>query len=947
MKLLKKAFLIIFILASFATTKAQNPSFYKLGEDALSGIKIYDLIQDNQHNYWLATDQGLIKYDGYSFENCKNEKSLSNSIFDLRKDYNGNIFFKNFSGQIFIIHDSSCSLYFQIPDSLMSNEIHFEFNNKNELIIASNQLIKVDKDRRTMLLNYQKTASIYGEIQRLKDSSLVIHKINTDELIEIKDNDILVTKVIKNIEEYAIGSFYLNDKIQYFGSGTKNLLLKEGNQFYKDPKSNSINTNKSARYYSDNEHLCVVTYSGGLRFFDKNFNPLFNNEILFKNKFISFEHKDDKGNVFLGTFGDGIIVIPDIDLVDINIPNEKITKITSTPEKNIFLGTQSGNIYRVDTLNKASLFWNKPFKNIEVLHFFEETNELLFDHKKNTLINIESKKESFLTINTIKGISKINSNNYMIAANNNLAYFQPKQKKLTPILNSGKRTYTIVYNPITATIFAGTTTGLKISNKNNFKKFTLNSKEITVRNIIYHSRKILVTTSKNGLLIFKNDTLSNNLNTKNGFPTDKIGQIKAHKNRYYMSSDLGLIITDSIGQVISIINKSTGLHANQIVDFELRDNWLWIITQKGVQKLNLNAITPFKFTPTISINQVLVNDSNISYSHSANFNHLQNKFEFIIGSNNLKYRDEIKYHYQLVDIDKEWQINNYSNNKIKYKSLPPGVYTFQVKAKCRNNESPILSYKFEITPPLWNTWWFYLLTFTVFVVSVYLISNREMKKQRKKIQLESELNTSKLIAIKSQMNPHFIFNAINSIQDLILKGDIDNSYNYIIKFSKLVRQTLSFSDKEFIDIEDEVELLKIYLELEKLRFKADFEYTISCNVEDIQVPPMLIQPFVENAIKHGLLHKEGKKILEVSFKKNETLVCTVTDNGIGREKAQEIKARQQKNHQSFSVNATKSRFKIMQSHYKQDLGVQFKDLTPKDENTGTIVTIKMPFKQNY
>ena len=110
---------------------------------------------------------------------------------------------------------------------------------------------------------------------------------------------------------------------------------------------------------------------------------------------------------------------------------------------------------------------------------------------------------------------------------------------------------------------------------------------------------------------------------------------------------------------------------------------------------------------------------------------------------------------------------------------------------------------------------------------------------------------------------------------------------------------------------------------------------------------MLIQPFVENAIKHGLLHKEGKKILNITFKKTETLICTVTDNGIGRKKAQEIKVRQQKNHQSFSVNATKSRFKIMQSHYKQNFGVQFKDLTSKKENTGTIVSIKMPFKQNY
>ena len=121
------------------------------------------------------------------------------------------------------------------------------------------------------------------------------------------------------------------------------------------------------------------------------------------------------------------------------------------------------------------------------------------------------------------------------------------------------------------------------------------------------------------------------------------------------------------------------------------------------------------------------------------------------------------------------------------------------------------------------------------------------------------------------MNPHFIFNAINSIQDLILKEDIDNSYSYIIKFSKLVRQTLNFSDKEFIEIEEETDLIETYLELEKLRFlDGDFEYSINItNCTDIMVPPMLIQPIVENAIKHGLLHKDGKKILSIEFIKEE------------------------------------------------------------------------------
>jgi tetratricopeptide (TPR) repeat protein len=224
----------------------------------------------------------------------------------------------------------------------------------------------------------------------------------------------------------------------------------------------------------------------------------------------------------------------------------------------------------------------------------------------------------------------------------------------------------------------------------------------------------------------------------------------------------------------------------------------------------------------------------------------------------------------------------------------------------------------------------------------------ELEETRKRLEMEKQLKASEITAIKAQMNPHFIFNAINSIQDLILKGDIDNSYSYIIKFAQLVRQTLNYSDKEFIDVEDEIQLLEVYLELEKLRFKNDFEYIINKNnLTDFQIPPMLIQPFVENAIKHGLLHKDGLKKLEISLTKDDLFRCTISDNGVGRKMAQEIKERQHKNYESFSVNATRNRFEIMKENYNQDLGVEYTDLVVNGESIGTKVQINMPFKQNY
>lgn len=186
------------------------------------------------------------------------------------------------------------------------------------------------------------------------------------------------------------------------------------------------------------------------------------------------------------------------------------------------------------------------------------------------------------------------------------------------------------------------------------------------------------------------------------------------------------------------------------------------------------------------------------------------------------------------------------------------------------------------------------------IVIVSLIYRWQLQVQKRKSRLANELNSSKLTAIRSQMNPHFVFNALNSIQDLVLKGDIENSYTYITTFSNLVRKTLNYSDKDFIGIEQEIDLLKVYLSLEKLRFKNTLTYEINIeNVEEVMLPPMLIQPFIENALLHGLLHKKGERRIVINFHLSDTLLCEIIDNGIGRKKSMEIKQRQNNKHDLF------------------------------------------------
>lgn len=225
--------------------------------------------------------------------------------------------------------------------------------------------------------------------------------------------------------------------------------------------------------------------------------------------------------------------------------------------------------------------------------------------------------------------------------------------------------------------------------------------------------------------------------------------------------------------------------------------------------------------------------------------------------------------------------------------------------------------------------------------------NELLKQELQTTNAEKKANESELKALKSQMNPHFIFNALNSIQEQFMFGDKLVANEQMSNFTMLTRQILTVSGKKKISLSTEIDILTKYLELEKMRFGSDFKYHISVheNVDDeyIKLPPMLIQPFVENSIKHGLLHKEGEKEIAIHFeldKSENYLICVIEDNGIGREKSEEIKSKNK--HNSFSTKSISQRLQLLNNSKKEQDVLKYEDLA--DENgirIGTRVNIKI------
>ncbi|MBL0357174.1 MAG: histidine kinase [Chitinophagaceae bacterium] len=231
------------------------------------------------------------------------------------------------------------------------------------------------------------------------------------------------------------------------------------------------------------------------------------------------------------------------------------------------------------------------------------------------------------------------------------------------------------------------------------------------------------------------------------------------------------------------------------------------------------------------------------------------------------------------------------------------------------------------------------------------------EEQKKKAEIELLQNKqkaleSRLQSLRLQMNPHFLFNALNSVQQMILANEEMVATKYLSRFSKLLRAILVHSDKEAITLKEELEILNLYVELESIRFKGTFSYRIVCDdsidVDEVKVPTLLIQPFVENAIWHGLMHKEVDRQLLISFEeKEEWLHCIVEDNGVGRQKAKEIKGivANGSSHQSKGIAVSTERLKAMKNKTGAEGSIAFTDLMDKAGNAaGTRVAIDFPIQ---
>ncbi len=299
---------------------------------------------------------------------------------------------------------------------------------------------------------------------------------------------------------------------------------------------------------------------------------------------------------------------------------------------------------------------------------------------------------------------------------------------------------------------------------------------------------------------------------------------------------------------------------------------------------------------------------------------------------------------------------------VTFFNLRENDYTFSLMASNSDGvwSDEIATLDILIKPPWYRTWWFYSLIGIVVASGVYWFYRRRLEQVRKEESYKRELAELKqkeaeykqlaaeteTAILRLQMNPHFIFNSMNSINSYILKRDISTAGEYLGRFSKLMRMILNLAAKKYITVYEEQELLELYIQTEAMRFEDKFNYEIrignDLDPDDVLIPTMILQPFVENAIWHGLSRKQGGGTILVEFKiKGESLVCAVEDNGIGRQAASE--SQKGKKHESKALSITQKRLELLQTETGKEAGYRVLDLVAADGSpTGTRVELVIP-----
>ena len=934
-------------------TFGQNPYYYSIDRtNGLPSNSVYDIFQDSKGFMWFATGKGLCRYDGSVFKTYTSDTQTSKSGSCINEDSFGRIWYCNFDGYLYYVENGELK---NLPQKESVGYIKYGII-KDKLFLIQTKSVAV-YDLKTLQLVY--TYHFKDEYVRATYTSNSKFYFVGEHIYEIDyPNKIKTYPLTEDFRKTLEVPIIQELNNEFF-------VVSKFSNYYYTYKENQLSKKKFNSSFDFIQNLVIIdnapwlcTPNGIIKYENEKATTYFSD---FN---VSYIFKDKQKNYWISTVNSGLLFIQDFK--NNFIPLTPKPTIFSPYENQLLIGTENDLIFglQLNDLSINTIYKNNSNHPINQIIGNEKDKNIYFTSSKFKVLdknNSVLKEESI----AIKDIKKIDDTYYSFAASGlcGLIKISDKKSKWDITYEKSKNAYgsfienaliksngkSTAFNPENNCIYYATNMGLKFVNFNRIKEIKFQNKTLYISNLQSYKNEVYALSTSEELYKIDSKNSITKVSIFEKHLKERFTKFKIQENSIFIFTTNGIIEYNLIkNNYRKILPLTSDL---EVTDVAIVKDKIYFATSKGIIVKNKFKNKEFA-KPELIINEIKVNGILQKENNLSELEYNQN--DITVNFSVLSFIPNEKKSVLYKINDGNWNRLDADNKNLILSSLSPGNYKLFLKIDA-NYETKIKQIDFKINKPFWLNTFFLIYMSLILIALLYTFYKYQIQKIEKKnqllldkVNLEKNLNQSKLKAIKSQMNPHFFYNALNTIQSYILSNDKKQAVSYLSKFSTLTRTILEMSEKENITLSDEIKTLGLYLDIEKARFDEDFSYEINIaygiDIENIKIPSMLLQPYVENAVKHGLLHKKGEKKLTIDFERIlDSLKITIDDNGIGRQKSAELNAIKNKDHLSFATEAMQNRIALLNQYKQKNIAINFEDKFNKNEQSlGTKVIIEIP-----
>ncbi|MDH5474352.1 MAG: histidine kinase [Cyclobacteriaceae bacterium] len=942
-----------------------------------AGYYIHDIETGNDGTIWIASNAGLANYNGEAFISYTNSSGLiTNKVRSLLFTSDDNFWIGTAEGI-----------------NLMKNDSIYEFEYNHLFSKRSIRSLIETKDRSIYIgtwdgLFVYKNNKI-DSIKTIHNNSLgIIHCLKEDSKgnIWIGTHEGIIKYDGSKITKYKVGEGDVNTIIKaieedkegnlWFATLGQGAFLYNGEKFISISNKNGLSTNGLFSLYKDAKDNLWIGGGGLNKYFGKGFSHLGKNEGLVHDAVFQIV-EDVNGNMWIGTES-GISYYNSVTgeinnyTEDNGLTGNTITSIIETKKGEIWVATLSG----LNKFEKGKFIQHPKYIGMELWSLLEDKDGNIWIGMNHGIV-----KEERINKTLIEPI------NHMPILNNTQESIEISEflkNSSSSVYYSGDNGFADVVSYVSSldddgNIWIGTNyNGLYKYSNEQFESFTID------KGLNSNTISQVVPDGKGGMWIGTDKGISHyhkgkirNYGIKDGLWMEVIYNLVVDGENIWIGGTKGIqkLVFDENKNIIDNYKFDqyegfTSIETNDKGGMKDSKGNLWFGTIKGATIVKPDAIN-YQTSPTTShITDIKLFFEDVDWSNYSDsltswyklptsliLPYDKNQLTFNFVGINLKAPEKIRYKWKLEGFDNSWAPET-NKMEANYTNLPPGEYTFLVMASNEKGAwNPNYStFSFQINYPIYLRWWFITLAILVCITSIwsfilFRIKHLHKKAANQQLLLESErkMVESERKALRAQINPHFIFNVLNSIQYYIQNNESLIASRHLSKFSKLMRMILDNSKSSTVPLADEIEALELYMDLENLRSDNKFKYEIkisnSIDISDCRIPPMLIQPFIENSIRHGIIPSDKKGLITIRLSQKENIIsCAIEDSGIGIKASLKNKT-DEDTHISKGMAITSDRLKIINDQLRNDVSIEIIDLSEFDsKKTGTRINIYIPIE---